>query len=72
MAMHPLFQEILAPFAPPSLEDQIEDIRSEIDRLRLTAETGEQWADICLLEERRLTLVAIQTRIRLGYSQERK
>jgi hypothetical protein len=39
-----------------STEDQIEDIQNEIDRLRISAETGEQWAHICWLEARKVNL----------------
>lgn len=39
-----------------TINDQIDDLQNEIDRLRITAETGEQWAHICFLEAQKVNL----------------
>lgn len=39
-----------------SLQDQIDGFKSEIERLRPKAETGEQWAHICWLEAQMVNL----------------
>lgn len=39
-----------------SIEDQIEDIQNEIDRLKPRAETGEQWAHLCAIEASMINL----------------